>query len=113
MNINKNKRERIMTTTNVISDIVSGEYDDSLNEIIRAVSDRRDIVGRIKTATISIGDKVKFNDHIRPKYLAGSIVDVKKVNKKTVVCDFSSDPVYGRFSNAKNVKVPTSTIDVV
>ena len=102
-----------MSVNKVITDIVAGEYDNDMGRIIKAVNDRRDIIGRIKTSSITVGDVIKFNNNIRPKYLAGGTVTVKKVNRKTVVCDFPSDSIFGRFANAKNVKVPTSTIDVV
>lgn len=102
-----------MSINTVVEAIISGDYDDDLNRIATAIHDRRDIVSRMKTSTISVGDKVKFNDRISPKYLIGNVVTVKKVNKKTVVCDFDVDAEFGRFSGAKNVRVPTSTIDVV
>ena len=92
--------------------ILNGEFDNELNDIVGAVNSRRDIVSRIKTASIPVGATVRFNSHIRPKYLEGLTVEVKKVNRKTVVADFPTDTEYGKFSGAFNVKVPTSTVDV-
>jgi hypothetical protein len=108
---NQNERERIMT--DIVNDIVKGDFDNHLDEIANAIHNRRDIVNRIKTISIPIGATVKFNDKINPKYLKGQEVTVKKVNKKTVVCDFPINESFKRFSGAANVKVPTSTIDIV
>jgi hypothetical protein len=95
----------------IITDILNGDYDDYHSQIIEALKSRKDIVGQIKVGQFSVGDKVKFNDSIRPKYLQGLEVTATKVNRKTIECSFPDDPAYGRFSGAQFVKCPVNTLE--
>ena len=56
-----------MSRKTVINDILSGVHDQDLDRIESTIKTRREIVGRL----IAVGDRVKIQDNIRPKYIAG------------------------------------------
>lgn len=97
----------------IINNIEDGDFDTILNDIIEAVSLRKDIVADRLVRGISIGDEVRFSDSVRPKYLAGKTATVTKINRKTIVVDCPDDPSYKKYRNSKNVKCPNSIIEVV
>ena len=55
-----------------IQDIYSGAYDDDLDEIVKAISERRKIISLQRAvdnlSTLAIGDRVKLTN-ISPKYM--------------------------------------------
>ena len=96
----------------VINGIEDGDFDSILSEIVSAVSLRKEIVADRAARDISIGDEVRFNDTIRPKYLAGKTATVVKINRKTIVVNCPDDPSYKKYRNSKNVRCPNSLIDI-
>jgi hypothetical protein len=60
----------------VVSAIHKGSFDDSLEQIAVAVSDRRRALVQIEAADIVVGDTVVFNHRARPQYLRGITAEV-------------------------------------
>lgn len=89
-----------------IDDIRDGQLDQFLDEIISACNARR----RLRTlADFQIGDSVKFNDLVSPKYLKGTVGTVSGHARTKVLVDF---PATGRFGG-NGVKCPPSILDPV
>lgn len=99
-----------MNSTEVVGNIVTGECDDILNDIVQAVKDRRNAINSNKIRSISVGDVVVFNKSVRPRYLEGKTAVVTKVNRKTVDVDCPNDPDYRGFCGAKSVRCPISIV---
>lgn len=82
-----------MTTTKdwvqVCDEIDDGEYDDGLNEMVKTINMRREVVIRRKARrlalTIEANDKVILTNGIKPKYLDGTTGHVVKVQGDTAI----------------------------
>lgn len=100
-------RVRNPNVDKILAFISSGrlEYEE-LEEIVTAAERK---MGR--NETLSVGDTVVVK-RIRPRYLVGLRVVVKKVNQKTVAADIPNDPKYGRFAG-KDVRIPRSSVQKV
>ena len=85
-----------------------GEYDEYLDNIIAAVHNRKKDMAP-KIWEYQVGQIVKFNSNVRPKYLTGVSATVKKINRTKIVVDL--DERNGRFF--KNVTVPLSLVEKV
>lgn len=104
-----------MTTTDeIISTIVSGHVDASLEVIVKAIRMRRENLNDSKVLLLKPGDEVRFNTQANPKYLEGITATVKKVNRKTVNVDIP-DNAYGarKFRGARDVRTPIAIVDKV
>ena len=66
----------------ICTDIVLGEHDESLDEIVEAVKDRRKALSVIRLHSIDKGDVVRVKN-ISPKYLNGLEAPVDKIERKT------------------------------
>lgn len=88
--------------------IYNGEYDQSLDQIAMAIQIRRDML-RPKATDFKVGEKVRYNSHTRPKYLAGATGVIQKINrtKVTVMLDKPTGRFYGP------INTPTSLIEKV
>ena len=64
--------------------IILGQHDADLDSIEKAVRERRRIIASAAVADVRRGDTVRFNDTIRPKYLAGLRATVERVNGKSL-----------------------------
>lgn len=93
--------------SDVLTNIVLGKFDGDLDRIITAANSRRKTVGEAKIYSFSVGDRVKYNQLTKPKYLVGAIGTIKQINRTKVVVDLDSPA--GKFS--KNVITPTSLIE--
>lgn len=89
--------------------IVRGEYDNDLDMIRQAMSDRAEMQKRDKFWTFKVGDTVKFNSKTRPKYLVGIEGKIVEKRQTKVVVDIGDR--HGRFG--RQINVPVSLIDVV
>lgn len=99
--------------TEINTAIMNGELDNTLEEISKAIVERRKIVARIGLFSIKAGDKIKFNKRVRPAYLAGLCATVVKVNGASVVVETPVSPAYSRFSGHKNLRVPASLVEKI
>ncbi len=81
-----------------------------LDRLERAIRDRRKTIARVMMTDLQPGQKVKFNDRIRPTYLAGLEATVVQVNRESVTVNCPDELRYGRFKGSKRVRVPNSLI---
>jgi hypothetical protein len=87
--------------------ILSGEADEFLDGIVKAVKIRKDAL-KPQIWEFQIGDKVKIIN-ANPKYLNGSTATIKKVNRTKVVIDL--DTPNGRFSS--NITAPLGMLEKI
>ena len=99
-----------MKISEIITNIRSGAYDDDLEGLRGAVRDRTDAVERSGSAGLMPGDTAVICGDIRPKYLYGLEVTVRKLNDVTVGVEFPDDARCGKFRGATKVRVPRSCV---
>ena len=102
----------------IIAMILAGDLDDELAKVTRACYTRKALIeGGLKDEKkreFQSGQKVRITGaNLRPKYMIGKEFTVKRVNQKTVVVDMPKDSGYGRFSGAKNVRIPKNCVTMV
>jgi hypothetical protein len=102
----KSESERRMTNDELLTAIHRGEFDDSLAQIVDAVRERQNRVGR----RMRVGDRVRFNGQTRPQYLIGVLGTVEKVNTTTVAV--RPDQAVGKFRGGP-IRVPMALIEAV
>lgn len=90
--------------------ILDGKMDDSLDALTGAIRERRKQADNLKGLFLKAGDRVRFNNTVRPKYMAGVMATVVRVNKTRAVVKLD-DPT-GRFGTG-NTTAPFSLIDKV
>ena len=83
--------------------IADGELDDHLTAVAEAVDARRRLLHTVRSATalatLCVGDRVRINDAVRPRYLAGMQGTVVDIDDHTATVRLSR-PV-GRFSTGE------------
>jgi transcription antitermination factor NusG len=87
--------------------ILSGEADEFLDSIVKAVKIRKDAL-KPQIWEFQVGDKVKIIN-ANPKYLNGSTATIKKVNRTKVVIDL--DTPNGKFSH--NITTPLGMLEKI
>jgi hypothetical protein len=98
-----------ITFATINTAIITGDLDESLDFIKHAIKTREEMLqGQLKRS-LSIGDKVKFNDQTTPIYMRGMVATIIKINRERVVVNM--DNPTGRFRN--NVTVPFSLLEKV
>jgi hypothetical protein len=88
--------------------ILTGTFDDSLDLLVADLQDRKRRTAP-KATDFSVGDTVKYVPAVRPKYLAGAVGKITKINRTKVVVRL--DTPVGRF--AGNITTPTNLIEKV
>jgi hypothetical protein len=88
--------------------LIRGDWDDRLDYIISAAKERKDRLAP-KVWDFEIGEKVRLNETVRPKYLAGSEAVIQKINRTKVVIDLVKPQ--GRFYTG--ISAPTSMLTKV
>jgi sulfate adenylyltransferase subunit 1 (EFTu-like GTPase family) len=66
-----------MNFPEVYTAILSGDLDEDLDGVVRAVNDRRRIMGDINSVTMKVGDKVQLQG-LSPKSLNGLVGHITK-----------------------------------
>ena len=87
--------------------LLSGEADEFLDSIVKAVKIRKDAL-KPQIWEFQVGDKVKIIN-ANPKYLNGSTATIKKVNRTKVVIDL--DAPNGKFSH--NITTPLGMLEKI
>ena len=85
-----------ITVTDVVSKILSGEFDDNFDVIREAIQQRKDAKASILKASLNIGDRVRFISG-SPKYLIGLEAVVKSKRQKRIGIEFVDKIAAGRF----------------
>ena len=101
-----------MSAAQIVKSILDGHADDDFENIQGAIRSRRDYLALQKGAQLKKGDKVRFADHIRPKYLAGLVATVKKVNKTSASVDIDDKFAAGRYGPG-GCRCPFDLLEIV
>ena len=65
---------------------------------------------------LQVGDRVRFNDKVHPRYMEGVEAAVVKVNRKRVVINIDTKGGtvdIGRFGNGQGIRCPPNLIDKI
>lgn len=81
----------------IIKAILGGEADDSLPNIIDAARTRQKLLAATLKYTLKVGDRVRFNQEARPKYLVGVEATVTQILPSNL--DVTIDQPVGKFHN--------------
>lgn len=84
-------REKHMThDDNIAARIIGGAYDDSIEDMVHAINERRRILRHVNSATMKamlhVGDIVELHG-LRPKQINGHMARVKEVRRTRVVVE--------------------------
>src|SRR5574342_1343609 len=74
----------IISTDKIISTIIDGYVDASLDGISAAIKQRRKAVNSKKMFLLNPGDTIRFNSLVRPRYLSGVKAEIIRTNQKTI-----------------------------
>jgi ribosomal protein L21E len=85
-----------MKFSDVADAVLKGEFDDRLDDFLQLVKERRQLQARKMFYEIEPGDRVRFVQGVRPKYLAGKTGILKARLDKNVQVQLEDGPV-GRF----------------
>ena len=81
-----------------------------LDQMTKAIADRRKALARLTANALKVGDVIKFAPRIRPAYLKGLTATVVHCNRESVTVNCPVDTRYGRFSGSKKCRLPISLI---
>lgn len=99
----------------ICSDILDGKYDAFRFHLMDALQARSQAlmpkVAKLAARDFRIGNLVKFNDKVSPKYLIGRTAKVTKVNRERVKIVLAED--CGRFRAGKQIACPVSILTLV
>lgn len=95
----------------VLGQIKKGDLDDILDMLTTTIKERQTFLGHKAFHTLSIGDKVVFNDQARPKYLKGALATITGKKRTNVTVEF--DEGVGKFRAGVNITSPISIFDLV
>lgn len=93
---------------NIVVPILNGQCDEFLKGIIDTAQLRQSQL-KPKIYEFSVGQRVKFSNTVRPKYLVGAMGTVSKVNRTKVVVDL--DERHERFY--RNISTPLAMVEMV
>jgi hypothetical protein len=103
--------DAIVRTDVIVRNIRNGYHDKELDRIGVEITRRREYLATAKRYEFQIGDVVRFNAEIHPKYLVGKTATIAKINRKTasvVTPDHIHE--YHRFNNT-TLRCPLSMIE--
>jgi hypothetical protein len=96
-----------ITSTDVISGIVFGMFDDDLDKIKTAIRTREG--AKREFLEFVVGDKVVFNARTRPVYLQGATATVTSIRRTKVTV--APDEDHGRFRAGRPIITSTDLLD--
>lgn len=101
----------------VILDIETGRYDGELRDIMEAIHDRREILGRRKHREFNVGDVVRFvNLGMGAKYMNGETAVIREVNQKTFWVELTPESkrrlTGTRFGRSSRIKVYPNSLEL-
>lgn len=89
--------------------VMSGDVDEELDVLTEAIKERKQQIVANFRLTLSVGDRVRFNDLTRPKYLQGvEATLIEKLQKNIVV--LLDEPV-GKFG--KRIRTSVGLVEVI
>jgi hypothetical protein len=92
--------------------IIGGQHDDSLDAIEATVRERRKVLNARKRFDLAVGDLVRFNSQVSPKYLNGVTAKVTALGSgQKVTVELEQNR--GRFRAGSPIGCPLAIIDKV
>lgn len=91
--------------------IRDGEFDEGLTTIRDAARAREKYLAVSNLRTLKVGDTIRFNETAHPTYLVGLTAKVLVVRGKSITVECPADHRYGRFSGARNLRVPATLVE--
>lgn len=98
------------TFQNLALGIINGDFDEDLDRIRDAIRTREKALLSTKAFSFRVKDRVRFNDHARPKYLVGIEGVVEKVNQSSLVVRIGKEG--GRYANSAP-RCPLAIVDKI
>lgn len=84
------------TIDQIIGGIVAGDFDADLHRILGNVKARQKRVAVVKSAALSVGDKVRLHNNIKPRYVCGAEGEVREIEKGVVSVYLTDEAVRTR-----------------
>lgn len=81
----------------VIASIFEGDVDDDLDQIVAAVKERRSHLAQRRKMLLSKGDRVRFTELTRPKYMIGELGTITERPRPGARLKVKLDRPLGRF----------------
>lgn len=85
----------------ILSEILNGDHDAILDQITKAVQERREWRGRTLLYAAQKGDRVRISQNVRPKYLAGITGVITHIGPDKATIDVGH--ARGRFGRIINI----------
>lgn len=100
-----------MTYPELHAALRNGDFDDNLENLRNAVNHRQKYLAVSNLRTIREGDTIRFAAIAHPTYLVGLTAKVLVVRGKSITVECPTDHRYGRFSGARNLRVPATLVE--
>lgn len=95
----------------VRSNIYLGEWDEHLDDLLDTIQKRKEQIASNLFKKLIPGSLVRFNDHVRPKYLIGVPATVVERKQKKVVIKIGQD--VGRYTKAAPISTDVQLLDLI
>jgi hypothetical protein len=89
--------------------IITGDFDTNLDQLLRTIHTRKEVLNLQFKSTLNIGDKVKFKDNTKPTYMRGMVATVISIKRERV--GVRLEKAVGRFRG--DLVTPVSLIEKV
>lgn len=93
----------------ILHGIRSGDLDEGMERLSGEITFRKDYLNRLKFKAFNIGDRVRFVETSRPRYLAYQQGTVREIRRSRVVVDL--DFRVGRFQ--RGIRCPVALLEKV
>lgn len=96
----------------LLDQIADGALDPHLSALAQAIHARQHLLHTVRSVTalamLQVGDRVRMNQHVRPRYLQGTPATVTEIDGATATVEL--DHPVGRFSGGQ-VRCPPLALD--
>lgn len=86
--------------------------EDDVTVLVDMLKDRRQVLRSQKVMSLAPGDRVRLGGRIKPKYLAGRVVEIHRIGTKSVYADTREAFAGTRYAQA-NCRIPISCVEQV
>jgi len=99
-----------MTVSTVLADaIMSGKFDQQLDGLANLINQRKIFLGQYLLTTLSPGDRVRFNNRTRPKYLRGCIGTVVRTESGKAIVQIAFG--IGKYRAGSQIGTPATLLE--
>jgi len=88
--------------------IERGDYDSIIDDIERALHQRRKVVGSLMVAHAEIGGRMVIGSYVSPKYLSGAVVEL--IERGPLHCKVKLTETRRRFRQGTIITIPTELL---